>query len=89
MPRKSNVVDKEVKVELSKKEISSWQIDDCLQFLKRKPDLHTLEIIGDYRNLEWNVVLNWEDVYKGKTTLDALSKSVLGVLEEPWAKSGK
>ncbi|MEE9510398.1 MAG: hypothetical protein V3V81_07890 [Candidatus Bathyarchaeia archaeon] len=57
-----------------------WTISDCLEFLEKKPGLHTLEIIGDYKNLEWNVVLNWERLYKGKTPLEACLKAVLACL---------
>lgn len=63
--------------------IPLWTISDCLEFLRKKPGLHTLEITGDYHRLRWHVISNWTDIAEeGETPLEAFLKAVLAVIEE-------
>jgi len=73
-------------VKLTKEEISTWTISDCLEFLKKKCQDHVLLIHDEGDEKEWWL---WMDEYKetqqvgsGKTPLEACLKAVLAVLEE-------
>jgi len=62
--------------------IPLWTLSDAIEWLTKKPDLHTLEIIGDFINLGWNVILNWKSTENGKTPLEACLKAILAILNE-------
>ena len=69
-----------------KEVVPLWQEHDCLEFLRRQPNLKMLKLISDYQQLKWFVIM-MDGQYKektnsGKALLEALLRAVLAVMEE-------